>query len=124
MTPTDVGELVDEGFFEVVLGGERGAHALEVAEEGGFVFDGEDDVDGGGEAVGEAVGAGFGLPFRGDGALRFGSVDAGLLGAGEFGGGGVVGGHVCLDPFDNEDRTARRVNPHLRFGMWLRRREK
>ena len=79
LTPTDICQLVDEGFFHVIGGGERGADAGDVEEEIGFIFNGEDDVDGGGEAVFEGVLAGFGLAFVGGGAIGFGTVDAGLL---------------------------------------------
>ena len=50
----------------------------------GFVFEVEDDVDDGGEAVFEGVLAGGGFSLYGGGAFGFGSVEAGLLGAGEF----------------------------------------
>ena len=86
LTPTDICQLVDEGFFHVIGGGERGADAGDVEEEIGFIFNGEDDVDGGGEAVFQGVGAGDGFALGGDGAFGFGSVDAGLLRASEFGG--------------------------------------
>ena len=86
LTPTDICQLVDEGFFHVIGGGERGADAGDVEEEIGFIFNGEDDVDGGGEAVFQGIGAGDGLALGSDGAFGFGSVDAGLLRAGEFGG--------------------------------------
>ena len=44
-TPTEAGELVDEGFLHVILGEERGADAGEVALQVVFVFDGDEDVD-------------------------------------------------------------------------------
>ena len=84
LTPFNGGELVDEGLFDVVERAVGGAVAVEVGMERGDVFDGEDDVDGGGEAVFEGVGGGAGFAFGGGGAFGFGSVDAGLLGAGEF----------------------------------------
>ena len=84
LTPTDVGELVDEGFFHVVLGVEGRAKTFEVELKDGLVFDAEDDVDGCGEPVFESIGAGLGLPFRGGGSTGFGSVDASLLGVSAF----------------------------------------
>ena len=79
LTPTDGGEMVDEVFFHVVAGGEGGADASDVGVERGFVFDAEDDIDGGGEAVFESILAGFGLACDGNRAVRFGAVDARLF---------------------------------------------
>ena len=92
MAPSDAGDLVDEGFLHVGFWEEGCADAYEVLVEGGFVFDGEDDVDDGGEAVGEGILAGAGFACDGGGAFGVGSVDAGLFGAGEFlgHGGGIL----------------------------------
>ena len=94
LAPSDAGDLVDEGFLHVVFGEEGCADAYEVLVERGFVFDGDDGVDDGGEAVGEGILAGAGLTCDGGGAFGVGSVAAGLFGAGEF------LGHVGGNPFD------------------------
>ena len=89
LTPLEGGELVDEGLLGVVAWLVASAGFGEVFFEGGLVFDEEDDVGGGGEAVFDGVCAGFGAAFGGLGSFGFGAVEAGLFGGGEFVGHGV-----------------------------------
>ena len=84
LTPLNGGELVDEALLGVVAGFVGGSSFGDVLFEGGDVFDAEDDVDDGGESVFDGVRAGFGFSFGGDWAVGLSSVDARLLGAGEF----------------------------------------
>ena len=100
LTPIDGGEVVNEALLDIAKGEERSAEAVEVSEPIGFVFDGEDDVLVGGEAVFYSVRAGLGFAFGGDGTFGFGSVDAGLFGTAELG--GVEGVHGL--PFNLDDK--------------------
>ena len=84
LAPGDGGELVDEGSFGVVGGLVAAVEFSDVGGEGGFVFDVEDDVDDGGEAVFEGVGAGVGFSGFRYWTFGFGAVDAGLFGVGVF----------------------------------------
>ena len=77
--PADGGEGLDELGFD----GVGGVVAIEVGVEEDLEvvvgFGGKGGV-GGGESVAEGVLGGFGSAFGGDGAMRFGSVDAGGFG--------------------------------------------
>ena len=84
LTPTDGRELINQGLFHIVGWDEGRSDAGEVEEEVGFFFNGQDDIDHGGEAVFDGVGAGDGFTFGSGGTLGLSSVDAGLFGAGEF----------------------------------------
>ena len=111
--PLEVGDLVDEAEFDTVGWAEVVDPGVEVLGVALFGFVVEDGVDGGGESMFEGVLGGCGFAFWGGWALGFGSVDAGLLGAGEFfgdvdtgfrwGGGGVgigaFSGHGCRATF-------------------------
>ena len=84
LTPLDGGDLIDEVLFGVVRGFVAGAGLVAVLNEGGFVLDAEDDVDGAGEAVDDRVAAGALFALGGDGAIRFSTVELGLVGVREF----------------------------------------
>jgi hypothetical protein len=79
LTPGDGGELVDVHLLLVILWIVGGDEALAVDFEGRLVFDAEDDVDDGREAVLEGVLGGNGLAFDRGWALRARAVDAGLF---------------------------------------------
>ena len=65
LAPVDGCEVVDHALFDVVAGLEGVAESLAVGVKGVDVFDSEDDVEFGGEAVLEGVAAGAGLSLYG-----------------------------------------------------------